>query len=106
MLTTDAMTRLALLGNTSLIAGLFALLCNRRREYYLRLWAAGWGLLALRYLIPALEPSFETSPAVRATDQWLLAVSGLLFFLGAQLYSQHRPRLGHATAAAIALAAW
>src|SRR5260370_5138126 len=43
---------------------------------------------ALHYVGPMVAPNMAASPLQSALNHWLFALSGVLFFLGAQLYSQ------------------
>src|SRR5712664_3992826 len=81
---------LALLIATTLVAGFFAYIYNLKRQVYLLLWTAGWSVFALHYAAPTLAPSAAASPLQSALNHWLFALSGVLFFLGAQLYSQRK----------------
>ena len=82
---------LALLAATSLVAGFFAYIYNLKRQQYLLLWTAGWSLFALHYLGPALAQWMPNGPLQIALDHWLLALAGIAFFLGAQVYAQRKP---------------
>jgi diguanylate cyclase (GGDEF)-like protein len=62
-----------------------------RRQAYLMLWSAGWCLLALHYLSPALEPWAVVAPWQPAVNEWLLAATALLFFSTAQVYAESKP---------------
>ena len=55
------------------------------------LWSAGWCLLALHYLTPALEPWIAVAPWQSAVNQWLLAAAALLFFSTARVYTEAKP---------------
>jgi len=57
----------------------------------LMLWSAGWCLLALHYLSPALEPWIAVAPWQSAVNQWLLAAAALLFFSTARVYTEAQP---------------
>src|SRR5712692_10748581 len=81
---------LALLIATTLVAGFFSYIYNLKRQVYLLLWTAGWAVFALHYAAPTLAPSAAASPLQSALNHWLFALSGVLFFLGAQLYSQRK----------------
>src|SRR5260370_31254468 len=82
---------LAMLIATTLVAGFFAYIHSIKRQTYLLLWTAAWAVFALHYVGPALAPSNAANPLQSALDHWLFALSGVLFFLGAQLYSQRKP---------------
>jgi hypothetical protein len=81
---------LALLIATTLVAGFFAYIHSINRQTYLLLWTAAWAVFGLQYLGPALAPSTAASPLQSALNHWLFALSGILFFLGAQLYSRQK----------------
>ncbi len=55
------------------------------------LWSAGWFLLALHYLSPAIEPWIAVAPWQSAVNQWLLGAAALLFFSTARVYSEAKP---------------
>src|SRR5258708_36627573 len=81
---------LALLIATTLVAGFFAYIHSIKRQTYLLLWTAGWAVFALHYMGPAIAPWAAASTQQSALNHWLFALSGVLFFLGAQLYSQQK----------------
>ena len=81
---------LALLIATTLVAGFFAYIHSIKRQTYLLLWTAGWAVFALRYVGPTLAPDSASGLLPSAWNHWLFALSGVLFFLGAQLYSQRK----------------
>src|SRR3989475_4547846 len=81
---------LALLIATTLVAGFFAYIHSIKRQAYLLLWTAGWAVFALHYVGPTLAPNSASTPLQSALNHWLFALSGVLFFLGAQLYSQQK----------------
>jgi len=82
---------LALLIATTLVAGFFAYIYSIKRQTYLLLWTAGWTVFGLHYLGQALAQEAPSSAFENAMDHWLYTLSGLLFFLGAQIYSQRKP---------------
>jgi FtsH-binding integral membrane protein len=82
---------LALLIATLLVAGFFAYIYSIKRQNYLLLWTSGWFIFGLHYLAPAASPSTLSTPLETALSHWLYSLSGLLFFLGAQIYSQKKP---------------
>jgi len=87
-LTSQNFIALALLGATSLVAGFFAYIYNLKRQTYLLFWTSGWAFLALSFLGGAVAPVSTAGTLQSALDQWLYAIAGLFFFLGAQLYAQ------------------
>src|SRR5258705_10962607 len=82
---------LALLLATTLVAGFFAYIYSIKRQTYLLLWTAGWTVFGLHYLGQALAQGTPSSALESALDHWLYTLSGFLFFLGAQIYSQRKP---------------
>src|SRR5712664_2099767 len=97
---------LALLIATTLVAGFFAYIYNLKRQVYLLLWTAGWSVFALHYAAPTLAPSAAASPLQSALNHWLFALSGVLFFLVAQLYSQRKPWKIPGLAVGVLLGLW
>src|SRR5574337_1076390 len=100
------MVALGLLVATILVACFFAYVYGLKRQMYLLLWTSAWSMLALHYLSAALEPQLVASPWQQALDHWLLAASGVLFFLGTQLYAQRKAWVGQAASVAALLLAW
>jgi diguanylate cyclase (GGDEF)-like protein/putative nucleotidyltransferase with HDIG domain len=105
-LTHESFIALALLAATSLVAGFFAYLYALKRQVYLLLWTAGWGLYALHYLGPALSLWIPASALQSLLNHWLYALAALFFFLGAQLYSQRKPWIVPCAVVAAVLAVW
>ncbi len=97
---------LALLVATILVAGFFAYVHSIKRQTYLLLWTAAWAVFGLHYLGPAVSPWTASSPLQSALNHWLFALSGVLFFLGAQLYAQRKPWSIPALAATVLFALW
>ena len=97
---------LALLAAASLVAGFFAYVYTLKRQLYLLWWTAGWGLFALHYLGPALQPWLVTGPLETAASRWFYSLAALCFFLGAQIYSQRRPWYLPAAVAGTVLGLW
>src|SRR5882762_8785098 len=97
---------LALLIATALVAGFFAYIHNIKRQSYLLLWTTAWAVFGLHYLGPAVAPWSAASPVQSALNHWLFALSGVLFFLGAQLYSQRMPWKIPALTVAVLLGLW
>src|SRR5215471_15755778 len=81
---------LALLTATLLVAGFFAYIYSLKRQSYLLLWTIAWFVFGIHYVAPALAPESTLSSLENAVSHWLFAVSGALFFLGAQVYSQRK----------------
>src|SRR2546421_6387467 len=81
---------LALLIATALVAGFFAYIHSIKRQSYLLVWTTAWAVFGLHYMGPAVAPWSASSPLQSALNHWLFALSGVLFFLGAQLSSQRK----------------
>jgi len=90
-MTSDSIIAITLLTASALTSGFFAYMHSLRRQAYLMLWSAGWCLLALHYLTPALEPWMAVAPWQSAVNQWLLAAAALLFFSTARVYTEAQP---------------
>jgi len=90
-MTPDSIIAITLLMASALTSGFFAYMHSIRRQAYLMLWSAGWCLLALHYLTPALEPWIAVAPWQSAVNQWLLAAAALLFFSTARVYTEAKP---------------
>src|SRR5258707_8344649 len=97
---------LALLIATTLVAGFFAYIHSIKRQTYLLLWTAAWAVFALRYVGPTLAPNSAAGPLQSALNYWLFALSGVLFFLGAQLYSQRKAWKISGVFASVILGLW
>ncbi|HTT32254.1 MAG TPA: diguanylate cyclase [Methylomirabilota bacterium] len=97
---------LALLIATILVAGFFAYIYSIKRQNYLLLWTAGWFVFGLHYVAPAAAPDALSGPLETALDHWLYALSGVLFFLGAQIYSQRKPWKFPALITVIVMGSW
>ncbi len=102
----QSLIALALLAATLLMAGFFGYMYYIKRQRYLLLWTAGWALFGLHYLGPALSNWLPYSPLQDALNHWLSALSGLLFFLGAQVYAQRKLWILHASITAAFLGLW
>ena len=105
-LTDQSLTALALFSTTSLVAGYFAYVYNLKRQKYQLLWTGGWALYALHFLGPALSSWLPSSPFQDALNRWLYALAALFFFLGAQLYAQHKPWTIPAAISGVILGLW
>lgn len=102
---TDSIIAVALLATAALITLFFAFLYNVKRQSYLFFWTAGWALLALHHIGPVFEP-LSGWAWLSPLDQWLLALSSLLFLAGAQQYTHGKPWFSGAIAGALAFGAW
>src|SRR5260370_34772164 len=97
---------LALMVATLLVAGFFAYIYGIKRQNYLLLWTLGWFIFGLHYVFPAIAQTTLSNPREIALEHWLYAVSGLFFFLGAQIYAQRKPWRILAISAAAFLGLW
>src|SRR6202451_4791343 len=105
-MTADIIIAITLLTASALTSGFFAYMHSLRRQAYLMLWSAGWCLLALHYLSPALEPWVSVAPWQTSVNEWLLAAAALLFFSTAQVYSNTEPWVRPQIAAGGVFALW
>src|ERR1700689_5517057 len=90
-MTSESIIAITLLATSALTSGFFAYMHSLRRQAYLLLWSAGWCLLALHYLSPALEPWMSIAPWQAGVNEWLLAAAALLFFSTTQGYTNIDP---------------
>jgi len=106
VLTREGIIALGLLLAVALTTAFFAYVYSLKRQLYLLLWTAGWGLLALHHLSAALKPWLAAAPWQAASDQWSLAAAALLFFSTAQLYAQVSPWVRRLTAGGALFVVW
>jgi diguanylate cyclase (GGDEF)-like protein/putative nucleotidyltransferase with HDIG domain len=105
-MTSESIIAITLLAASALTSGFFAYMHSLRRQAYLMLWSAGWCLLALHYLSPALQPWVAVAPWQAAVNEWLLAAAALLFFSTAQVYTDTEPWVRPQIAAGAVFAVW
>jgi diguanylate cyclase (GGDEF)-like protein/putative nucleotidyltransferase with HDIG domain len=105
-MTSESILAITLLAASALTSGFFAYMHSLRRQAYLLLWSAGWCLLALHYLSPALEPWVSVAPWQTSVNQWLLAAAALLFLSTAQVYTNREPWVRPQIAAGCVFAVW
>ncbi len=105
-MTSESIIAITLLAASALTSGFFAYMHSLRRQAYLMFWSAGWCLLALHYLSPALEPWMAVAPWQTAVNEWLLAAAALLFFSTAQVYTNTEPWVRPQIAAGGVFALW
>ena len=91
---------------TILVAAFFVYVYSLKRQPYLLLWTVGWAALSLHYLARFVEQWTSVAPMQVALEQWLAAVAGLIFLLGAQLYAQQKPWFAAIGAAAALMLVW
>src|ERR1700692_4812043 len=106
LMTSESIIAITLLAASALTSGFFAYMHSLRRQAYLMLWSAGWCLLALHYLSPALEPWMSVAPWQGATNEWLLGAAALLFFSTAQMYTNTEPWVRPQIVAGGGFASW
>ena len=97
---------LAMLIATLLVAGFFAYIYSLKRQTYLLIWTAGWTVLGLQYMGAAFSHGAAPTSLENALNHWLHALSGVLFFLGAQLYAQRETWKVPAAVVTAALGVW
>jgi diguanylate cyclase (GGDEF)-like protein/putative nucleotidyltransferase with HDIG domain len=102
----ETIIAITLLAASALTSGFFAYMHSLRRQAYLMFWSAGWCMLALHYLSPALEPWMAVAPWQSAVNEWLLAAAALLFFSTAQVYTNTEPWVRRQVAAGGVFAVW
>src|ERR1700690_4001493 len=105
-MTSDSIIATTLLTASALTSVFFAYMHSLRRQAYLILWSAGWCLLALHYLSPALEPWVSVAPWQSAVNQWLLAAAALMFFSTARVYTESSPMVRPQIAAGAIFIVW
>jgi diguanylate cyclase (GGDEF)-like protein/putative nucleotidyltransferase with HDIG domain len=81
----------ALFAATAVIAALYAYVYILKRQLYLLLWAAGWGLFSLHFAGFAMHRWIGQTPWQSCIETWFVACAALLFLLSAQLYVQKTP---------------
>jgi diguanylate cyclase (GGDEF)-like protein/putative nucleotidyltransferase with HDIG domain len=96
----------ALMLATILVAGFFAYVYSLKRRAYQLIWTAAWGVFSLHYLIPAIGLRSAARFIPGAISHWLEALAGILFFIGAQVYSQRKASKISAVVTGVLLGAW
>ena len=91
---------------TSLVAGFFAYVYSLKRQTYQLFWAVGWCLYTVHYLTRVLAPGAGSISLQATLGQWCLSLTGLFFFLGAQIYAQRRPWFVPAGLTAVTVLFW
>src|SRR5467141_3937521 len=97
---------LGLLLGTLLVGVFFAYIYSLKRQNYLLYWTVGWAFYSLHYLCPALSPWIGTNIVLSSLNHALFGFAAICFFLGAQLYTQHKLWVKPAAGAAAFLALW
>ncbi len=106
MFTNNAITTIARLNATALIAALFTYLYEAKKRPYLRAWALGWWLFAFSTLCMALEGPLSSPAWLLIADQCAVALAGLALFCAARRYANMRPPMAGILAAAAAFVGW
>jgi diguanylate cyclase (GGDEF)-like protein/putative nucleotidyltransferase with HDIG domain len=102
----ESIIALGFLLATLLVGIFFAYIYSLKRQPYILLWIAAWVLYGLHYLTPGLSTWIGTSPALLSVDHLFLALSGIAFFLGAQLYTRLKLWTVPAIGAAVLFTLW
>jgi diguanylate cyclase (GGDEF)-like protein/putative nucleotidyltransferase with HDIG domain len=97
---------MALLGATALVAGFFAYIYTIKRQAYLLIWTLGWAFYSMHFAGAAMWPWIPEGPLEIFISRWFYALASIWFFLGAQLYSQRKPWIKPAIAAAAVCGIW
>jgi len=92
----QSMIALGLLLATLLVGVFFAYIYSLKRQQYILYWVAAWVLYSFHYLPPAFAPWIGSSPMLHPLNHLFIALSGISFFLGTQLYT--RLKLGRSLA--------
>src|SRR5467141_1222625 len=95
-----------LLLGTLLVGVFFAYIYSLKRQNYLLYWTVCWALYSLHYLCPALSPWIGTNIVLSSLNHALFGFAAICFFLGAQLYTQHKLWVNPAAGVAAFLALW
>src|SRR6202046_4692843 len=100
------MTATVLLAGAFLLALFFSYIYQQKRQEYMLVWAAGWLLMSLHFLVPALGTSFTLSAWVDTLDEWLLAAAALSFYCAARSYARLKISWGGIAGLGVAAAIW
>src|ERR1700679_741586 len=100
------MTAIVLLAAAFLLALFFSYIYQQKRQEYMLVWAAGWLLLSLHFLVPALGTWLAPPPWVEAVDGWLLAAAVLSFYCAARMYARLKVSWGGVAGLGVAAAIW
>jgi diguanylate cyclase (GGDEF)-like protein/putative nucleotidyltransferase with HDIG domain len=102
----ESILAFALFAATAVIAALYAYVYSLKRQLYLLLWAAGWGLFALHFAGFALQRWIGLSPWQSSIQTWFIACAALLFLMSAQFYVHKNPWTYGIAGAAAVFAVW
>src|ERR1700733_4935859 len=100
------MTAAVLLAGALLLALFFSYVYQQKRQEYMLVWAAGWLLISLHFLVPALGPQLTLPAWVNPVTEWLLALAGLAFYCAANMYARLKVPWKGMAALAFAAGLW
>src|SRR6202047_4026164 len=100
------MTAAVLLAGALLLALFFSYVYQQKRQEYMLVWAAGWLLISLHFLVPALGTQLSPPAWVDPFTEWLLALAGLTFYCAARAYARRKVSGGGIAGLGVAAALW
>ncbi|MGH7836258.1 MAG: hypothetical protein ACREQC_00380, partial [Candidatus Binataceae bacterium] len=100
------MIALVMLGCASLLAVFFVFIFRQKRQAYLLAWAAGWLLIAIRFLTPAFTAGGIQHAWYRSANSWFLAAAAIAFYSSARLYARVNFQWRAVVASVAAAAIW
>jgi len=100
------MTAAVLLAGALLLALFFSYVYQQKRQEYMLVWAAGWLLISLHFLVPALGTQLTLPAWVNPFTEWLLALAGLAFYCAANMYARLKVPWKGMAALAFAAGLW
>ena len=100
------MTATVLLAGAFLLALFFSYIYQQKRQEYMLVWAAGWLLLSLHFLVPALGTWLAPLTWVQTVDGWFLAAAVLSFYCAARMYARLTVSWGGVAGLGVAAAIW
>src|ERR1700691_4789266 len=98
------MTATVLLAGAFLLALFFSYIYQQKRQEYMLVWAAGWMLISLHFLVPALGTWLAPVSWVVTVDDWLLAAAVLSFYCAARMYARLKVSWGGVAGLGVAAA--
>jgi hypothetical protein len=100
------MTATVLLAGAFLLALFFSYIYQQKRQEYMLVWAAGWLLLSLHFLVPALGTWLAPLTWIEMVDGWFLAAAVLSFYCAARMYARLTVSWGGVAGLGVAAAIW
>jgi hypothetical protein len=100
------MTAAVLLAGALLLALFFSYVYQQKRQEYMLVWAAGWLLISVHFLVPALGTQLSLPAWVNPFTEWLLALAGLAFYCAANMYARLKVPWKGMAALAVAAGLW